>query len=266
MPSAIAAGSFGARLRGHRSRRGHTQEVLARTAGVSVRHLSCLETDKAAPSREMVLRLTRALELDLRERNTLLVCAGHAPVYRATPLDDGTMGAVSRALDAVLAQQDPFPAVVVDRCWNLQRLNRGAQRLLDVFLDPSRLPPHVARNPVLATLHPDGLRPYVVDWPAAATLLLERVERGHHAHPDDDERRVLLDEVRRLPDVAGLARTNPPPGAPAAVLELRRGPVSLSLFALITTVGTPLDVTAQEVVIESFFPVDGATEAWFRAG
>jgi transcriptional regulator with XRE-family HTH domain len=256
---------FARLLRMHRSRRRLSQEQLGLEAEVSARHLSCLETGKAYPSREMVRLLARVLDLDLRERNLLLVSAGFAPAFPASPLGGLDMAPVRRAIELLLEKQEPFGAVVVDRCWNVLRANAGARRLLARFLDAKRLPERIATNLVRATLHPEGLRPHIANWGEVAGIVLERLERAHHAHPGDDGRRELLEEVRGYP---GVGRTTPgavPAGAPAAVLHLRRGADQLRLFTLLTSIGTPLDVTAQELTLESFFPADDATDRWFRA-
>lgn len=253
-------------LRAHRTQRRWTQETLAFESRVSARHLSCLETGRSQPSREMVLLLARVLGLELRERNRLLVSAGYAAVYPVSPLNGPALAPVNRAIELLLAQQEPYGAVLIDRRWEVLRANAGAQRLLGAFLDPGALPPEVAGNLLRATLHPQGLRPYLVNWPEVVAVALERAEREHHAHPSDPGRRALLEELRSTPDVARLARGAPPGGAPVAVLHLRRDAVELRLFMLLTTIGTPVDVTAQELTIESFFPADEATERWFREG
>lgn len=255
---------FARLLRLHRVHRRLSQEQLGLEADVSARHLSCLETGKSRPSREMVLLLASVLGLELRDRNTLLASAGFAPVYPTTSLGSLAMAPVSRAIELLLDKQEPFGAFVIDRCWNVLRANAGARRLLDHFLDAEVLPARIATNLVRATLHPGALRPHVVNWEEVAGVVLERLERAHHAHPEDGERRSLLEEVRAYPDVGKIAPSAPPGGVPAAVLHLRRGADELRLFALLTTIGTPLDITAQELTIESFFPADDATDRWFR--
>lgn len=256
--------SFGRRLREHRTRSRRSQESLALDADVSPRHLSCLENGKARPSRSMVLELARVLGLSLREQNTLLVTAGFAPHFPATPLDDGAMAPVNRAIDLLLATQEPFGAMVIDRCWNVLRANEGARRLLATFLDPAEVPPEVLGNLVRASLHPKGLLPYVRNADELVSLVLDRLERAHLAHPTDEDRRALLEEVASYPSVVRRRRGATPPTAPVAVLHLRRGAVELRLFTLLTMVGSPIDVTAQELAIESFFPADDATDRWFR--
>lgn len=252
-------------LRTHRSRHRWSQEDLALEADVSPRHLSCLETGKARPSRDMVVQLARVLGLDLRERNALLVSAGFASMYPSTPLDGVAMAPVNRVIEFLLAQQEPYAGALIDRCWNVLRVNDGARRLLGAFLDPGEVPASIAQNLVRATLHPGGLRRHVVNWGEVSALVLERVERAHLAHPSDPERRALLEEIRAYPDVAGLPRRAPSGAVPVGMLHLRRGADELRLFTLLTSIGTPLDVTAEDLTIESLFPADEATERWFRA-
>lgn len=251
-------------LRTHRVRRRWSQEQLGFEAGVSPRHLSCLETGKASPSRDMVLRLAKVLDLELRERNSLLVSAGFAAAYPSNGLDRPAMAPVSRAIELLLAQQEPYGAILIDRAWNVLRVNRGAQRLLATFLKPQRVPAHIATNLVRAMISPDGLRPHIVNFAEVAAVVRDRVERAHHAHPFDEARHELLVELRGDPEIAALPAVTPELTAPMAVLHLRRGAEELRLFALLTTIGTPLDVTAQELTIESLFPADDVSERWFR--
>lgn len=259
---------FSRLLRAHRTRLRWSQEELALEADVSCRHLSCLETGKARPSREMVLHLAQVLGLELRERNIFLVGAGFASVYASTPLNGAAMAPVHRAIEFLLTQHEPYASLVIDRCWNVLRVNEGARRLLRAFLDPLDGPgpgAAIAQNLVRATLHPEGLRPHIVNWADVAALVMARVERAHLAHPSDRERRALLDEVRTYPDVASLPRSRLSSDVPVALLQLRRGEQELRLFTLLTSVGTPLDVTAEELTLETLFPADDATERWFAS-
>jgi transcriptional regulator with XRE-family HTH domain len=273
MPPSIpaAANAFGCSLRRHRAGRGWSQEHLALHSNVSPRHLSCLETGKAQPSREMVLRLAGALGLELRERNELLARAGFAAAFTANSLDEVGMAPLNRAIDLLLDHPAPCASVVVDRCWNVVRTNAAAQRLLATFVDPRRVPERVAKNLIRATVHPHALRPHIVNWSDVARVLQSRLEQAHAAHPEDEARFALLEEVRAALDPAETSPGPPTPpvvssasSSPAAVLHLRRGAVDLRLFTILATVGSPLDVTAQDLTIESFFPADEATERWFR--
>ena len=150
--------AFGQALREWRTRRGLSQLALAGDAGVSSRHLSFVETGRAQPSREMVLLLARALDVPLRDRNDLLSAAGYAPLYRATDLDAPALGQARRALDLVLRQQEPYPAIVIDRHWNILQANRGTARLVELFLEPSATA-ELGPNAMRLMLHPHGFRP-----------------------------------------------------------------------------------------------------------
>ncbi|MEZ4394407.1 MAG: helix-turn-helix transcriptional regulator [Polyangiales bacterium] len=256
--------AFGPLLRQQRAARGYTQERLAFDAEVSTRHLSFLETGRSSPSREMVLALGSALELPLRERNEMLLAAGFAPVYPASSLDEDTLEPVRRALDHLLAAHDPFGAVVVNRAWDLLRMNHGAQRLFAWAMPLCDAPPEVFSNVLRATLHPGGLRRCLANFDEVAAVLVERLQRERERELDPARRaalQALLDEAGPLPK----ARRGAPQG-PVMVLHLRKGDEALRVFTTITTLGTPIDVTAQELHIESYFAADEATERWFRDG
>src|SRR5689334_9200113 len=155
--------AFGAQLRAWRQTRNVSQEALADRAGVSARHLSFVENGRSQPSRELVLALAGALDVPLRERNTLLMAAGFAPAYQASPLEGQELVHLRRAIDHVLAQQEPFGAVVVDGQWNVLELNRGAAKLFARFPPASGSGLDAARNLLLGTFHPEALRPYIVN-------------------------------------------------------------------------------------------------------
>lgn len=257
------AHTFPGLLRHLRTGRRLSQEELAFRTRVSTRHLSCLETGKSRPSREMVLRLAGVLDLPLRERNTLLSGAGFAPVYPTSTLDSLELAPLRQAVDLIFEQQEPYGAVLLDRCWNVLRANQGAQRMLGHFLD-ARLAPRLASNLVRATLHPGALRPFIVNWDEVARLTLQRLQHECAMFPDDQERRALYEEVSAYPDLKNLNKPGVTIRAPFAVLHLKRGPDELRVFTLLTTIGTPLDVTAEELTIESYFPADPATTRWLQ--
>ena len=253
---------LGPLLREWRLARRLTQQVLADRAEISTRHLSFLETGRSQASREMVLVLGNALELPLRERNMLLGAAGFAPVYREHALEDAAMGHVRRALERLLAQQEPYPAVVMDRCWNVLRMNRGAVRLF-VRLCGGAPDPEIYGNLVVALYHPEGLRQVIVDWPQLAALLAERLHREAAAEPDSGGMRALRDRVLSFPGVPETMRQASFEGTPpvTAVFRLRAPDGGEArLFSMITSLGTPLDVTAEELKIELFFPADDDSE------
>jgi transcriptional regulator with XRE-family HTH domain len=258
--------TFGAQLRAWRLNRRFSQEALAARAGVSTRHLSFVETGRATPSRDLVLALAGALEVPLREHNTLLTAAGYAAVFRATPLAATELSQLRRAIDAVLAQQEPFGAVVVDASWNLLRANRGATRLLQALPPQGAAGLAVAGNLLLATLHREALGGYVVNWAEVAEALVSRLHRQVAARPEDEGLRQLLARVLALPGVPRTWRV-PVPGrtdAPFLAVHLRGPSLEVRLFTLLTSIGTPLDVTAEELHVEVMFPADAPSEAALR--
>lgn len=256
--------TFGALLRRHRSARGMSQERLARDAEISTRHLSCLETGRAQPSRTMVLVLGSALELTLRDRNALLEAAGFVAAYRDEPLDAPEAETLRRAVDLVLRGVEPNGAVACDRAWNLLAMNDGAARLFALFADLAEAPPDVMKNVLVATLHPLGLRPAIVNFEEVAALLLERERREHLRAADDPAFAQVRATLEAIPD---LPRPSVPPssaGGPFITVHLERGGVEARLFTTIATIGTAIDATAEELRIETYFPADEATAALVR--
>ena len=259
---------FARRLRWWRARRGHSQLALAHLTEISQRHLSFLELDRSRPSRAMVLRLAAALDLRFRERNQLLLAAGFAPLWREGRLGTDALAVVDRALDHMLDRQEPYPAIVVDRCWNLLRVNRAAGRLF-AFLaggapEASPTPPEV--NLVDAVLAPDQLRPLIVNWREVALGFVGYL-RSEASGDGAAETAALLERVRAYPDVPGPAELSEltPDQAPVLTIAFAKGGTVLNLFTTIATLGTPMDVTAQEIRIENFFPADAGSEAVLRS-
>lgn len=251
-------------LRQFRLWRRHTQEALAFSAELSTRHLSFLENGKAKPSRDMVQRLARALELDLRDHNALLGGAGFAPHYAEGNLDSLALAPVRRAIDLLFEKYEPYGAVLLDRSWNVMELNQGAQRLLAYFAPPA-IDMSTLGNIVRAIMHPDGLKESIVDWSALAAVVVDRLERDCAAVPAGDPRHQLLAEVLTYPDVEGARQLLPVTGGPTATVHLRKGNDEVRLFTMITTLGTPQDVTAQELAIEAYFPADEASARLLRS-
>jgi transcriptional regulator with XRE-family HTH domain len=257
---------FGALLRQWRRARRMSQEDLAEASEVSARHVSFLENGRSAPSRTMVLLLASALDLPLRERNLLLHAAGFASVYRESSLAPDEMTPMLRTLDLILGHQEPYPAVAVTRGWDLVRTNAAAARIFAGLMeDPSE--PAVARNVVHAVFHPKGLRPAIVNWDEVGQHLMDRLHRDAWVEGADGPHRALLDEVRRYPDVPSRFRVPDLAAAPEVCIpvHVKKGDVELRLFTTLTTLGTPIDVTAQELRIESYFPADEASDRWLRA-
>jgi transcriptional regulator with XRE-family HTH domain len=261
------AETFGGQLRAWRLARRVSQEELAGRAGISSRHMSFVENGKSQPSREVVLALAGALDIPLRERNTLLTAAGYAALYRASSLDSEDLVHLRAAIERILRQQEPYGAIVLDGHWNILRTNEGAATLMRHFPPTTADGAAAATNIVLATLHPGALRPYITNWTDVAAHLLARVHREIAARPGDDRLAELLARVLAQPGVPTEWRV-PSPGRaapPTLDVHLRSPTLEVKLFTMLTSIGTPLDVTAEELHIESYFPADAATEAALRA-
>lgn len=254
MPNA----SFGLLLRRWRAVRRLSQLHLSLDAEISTRHLSCVETGRAQPSREMVLRLSEALQVPLRERNALLLAAGYAPLYRHTSLDTPETDAARRAVELLMAQLEPYPVLVVDRYWNTLRMNAGAKRFLALFPGCDFGTPH---NGVRLVFHPQGLRPFIENWEAVAARIIRRVHREAADNPSDETLKRFLEELLGYPDVPSRWRMPDLDGAspPFLTIDYRWKNSTFRLFSVLTTLGTPLDVGLQELRIESFLPADEAT-------
>jgi transcriptional regulator with XRE-family HTH domain len=258
------ASSVGALLQYWRKLRHLSQLALANEADVSPHHVCFVETGRARPSREMVLLLAKALDVPLRERNALLLAAGFAPMYRETKLDAPELGQVRLALDAILRQQEPFPAVVMNRSWDVLATNEAAQRFF-AFLLGHRTAVAPA-NVIKMMFHPTGLRPYVDNWEAVAEALVQRMHREAVAGVRDDATARLLEEILAYPDVPRQLRKPNVDAAVVPVLPVRfvKDGRTFNYFSTVTTLGTPLDVTLEEIRIECFFPADTNTERLAR--
>jgi transcriptional regulator with XRE-family HTH domain len=257
---------FGRLLRQWRAQRGLSQLGLSVEAGVSSRHLSFVETGRAQPSREMVLLLARTLDVPLRDRNDLLIAAGYAPVYRRTGLDAPAMTPVRRALDFILRQQEPYPALVLDRHWNVLKVNEGSARVQAHFLDATAVARLGPPNAMRLMFHPQAFRPFIVNWEATAASLIQWLHRDAASGFGDAATRALLGELLTYPDVPRQWRRLDLDASTTPVLpiEFSRGDVTLRYFTTLTSLGTPHDITLQELRIESFFPADEATEVATR--
>jgi transcriptional regulator with XRE-family HTH domain len=247
-------------LRDWREDRRRSQMDLAIDVGVSTRHLSFVETGKSKPSPELVLALAEHLDVPLRERNSMLLAAGYAPRYPQTPLDGEAMAAVRTALAGLLRAHDPYPAVVVDRGWDVVLTNQGAQGFLD------GVAPHLLQGPLNSyriTLHPEGMAPRIENFAEWAHDMLATLDR-QVAVTRDPRLRDLLDEVTSYPNVAALDGTWRTRGATPTVvvpLQLRVGDFTQSWFSTNTSIGTPVDITLDELHVELFHPADEATAA-----
>ncbi len=249
---------IGPLLKTWRSRRRLSQLDLALEAGVSTRHLSFVETGRARPSEQMVLHLAEQLDVPLRERNRLLLAAGYAPVYAQRALDAPELGPVKDALDQLLASHEPFPAIVVDRGWNLVAANRAIAMLTEGAA-PQLLEPPV--NALRLALHPDGMAKRIINYGEWRAHLLRDLAAQADAS-GDDALYALHEELKAYPGEQG------EPAEQAVFVPLRiRGPQDqeLRFLSTRTTFATAVDVTVSELAIESFFPADAPTAAAIRA-
>ena len=254
--------AFGRLLRQWRTRHRMSQLDLAVEAGVSSRHVSFIETGRTQPSREMVLLLAHVLNMPLRNCNDLLMAAGYAPIYRETGLDAPTMAQARQALDFILRQQEPYPALVLDRHWNVLKVNEGSARVQAVFLDPASVAGLGPPNAMRLMFHPKAFRPWIVNWEPTAASLIQWLHRDVATGFADAETRALLEELLSYPDTPRQWRALDLDASPAPFLpiEFRKDDLVLRYFTTLTMLGTPHDITLQEVRVESFFPADEATE------
>lgn len=253
----------GALLRQWRARRGKSQLDLSLDTGVSQRHISFIEVGRSQPSRQMLIDIATALDMPLRDRNTLLLAGGYAPVYPDGTWDGPEMRAITNALERMLRQHEPFPALVMDRYWNVLMTNHAAPLFFGRFCDLSARPS--PRNLLELIFDPAGMRPFIADFSAVAQSLIQRVHHELVGRVVDDKSKKLLERLLAFPDVdlpsmaAGQAAM---PVIPLSFIDKGR---RLNYFSMVTTVGTPQAVAAQELRIECMFPADEETEALHAA-
>lgn len=259
--------SFGTLLRQWRDLRNFSQLDLALSSEVSQRHISFLESGRAKPSQEMVLQLATVLEIPLRQQNLLLSAAGFAPIHTETDLSAPEMAPVRKAIDLMLCQHEPYPAFAIDRYWNLLLTNQGATRLLAAFIAPEQLRSLFYAdgkiNLMRVMFHPQGLRQFIVNWESIASHALQRLHRETLVERDSDFSTALLNELMSDPDIERIWQTERRRTAQHALLlsvHLQRDELELKFFSTIATLGTPYDITLQELRIECMFPADDATE------
>jgi transcriptional regulator with XRE-family HTH domain len=251
---------FPALLRHWRTRRGLSQLDLALAADVSPRHVSFLETGRAQPSREMVLRLGATLGVPLRDQNEMLRAAGLPDEFTEPRLADGLPAGVAQAIERMLAQHEPFPLTVLDRHYHVLRTNQGATQVFSRFVaDPSALPTRL--NAFAMLFDPRLLRPFVVEWEQVARAFTARLHRETLVRAGDTELAALLRSLFEYPDVPELWR-QPDftiPSDPTLTLRLRRDDLSLAFLTTLTVFNAPQNVTLEELCLESYFPLDDAT-------
>lgn len=239
-------------LRYWRQQRGKSQLDLSFDTGISQRHLSFVESGRSVPSRDLLLRISERLDVPLRERNALLLTSGYAPIYDECAWDAPEVAVIMQAVDRMLLQQEPHPALVMDGYWNVVRTNEAAARFFGSFIDLAvRKPP---RNLLHLMFDPEGMRPFVENWEIVAAGLLQRVYREAPGHSIDTKMAALLRDLRRYRGVDEL-RPIPKMDTPVLPITFLKGEERFPYFSLITTVGTPQYVSAQELRIECMFPV-----------
>lgn len=261
--------SFGALLRHWRTARKLSQLELALESTVSQRHLSFLESGRARPSQQMVLQLAEVLEVPLRERNTLLTAAGFAPFYRQRGLSEQDMAPVHNALTRTLAHHEPYPAVVIDREYDVLLANRAFTALITLFGEPAEVwaaccpdgPPNLLR----LTFHAAGARPFIRNFDDVGPFMIQRVYR-ELAAMQNNKAFAFITSLRNDTSIPAhwlhaSSNATPPPVLP---LVLGRDGLELRLFSMISTFGTPHDITTDEIRVETFFPEDSASEALLK--
>jgi transcriptional regulator with XRE-family HTH domain len=256
----LPASELGVLLRHWRDIRGKSQLDLSLDTGVSQRQISFIESGRSVPGRQTLLEIAQALDIPLRDRNPLLLAAGYAPIYSEGPWNAPEMQGVTRALERILRQHEPFPAVVMDRYWNVLMTNEAAPRFFNCFTDmAARKGP---RNLLHLVFDPSGMRPFVANWEDVAKSLFQRVYRESVGRVIDERTKELMAALLAYPDVKTEWK-NPIALSAMPVIPIgfvKDGKV-LNYFSMVTTVGTPQTIAAQELRIECMFPVDEATEA-----
>ncbi len=259
-PSRTSVGSL---LRHWRQVRHLSQLDLAVTSGVSQRHLSFVETGKSHPSRQLLVHLARVLEIPLRDRNALLQAAGFAAVYPQSGWDDEQVRPAREAIEFLLRRHEPYPAVVLDRRWNLVAANPAAQRMIATFASPEGLEA-AEGNAMRLIVHPAGLRRSIVNWDEVGGHMADRIRREAASYPDDAELASLADEL--LATIGEVPHAAPDATPPMTIeTQMRADEVDVSTISMLATVGGALDVTLSELVVELFFPADPTSAATLEA-
>ena len=254
---------FCEQLRFWRKRKGLSQLDLSLEAGVSSRHISFLETARAKPSKEMVLLLADALDIPLRDRNKLLTHAGFAEHYERTPIDQDKMQHLQYALTSMLQRQEPYPAIVLDWDWNIVMSNQGYQRFAEQI---KGMHPEFSesKNMMEMLFDPNGLKPFIRNWEEVASVTIQRLHQEKMVNPD--RHIALLEKLFSYPDTPEDWRQinlQQQPN-PMVYVDFELGGIKIKFFSTLTSFGTPIDITAQELIIEQYYPADDATRIMFE--
>lgn len=258
--------AFGALLRQSRTERGLSQLALSLSSGLSQRHISFLESGRSAPTRQSIDRLGSALGLTLRQTNTLLTAAGFAHAYRESTLSSEELRPYNESLEFLLRQHEPNPAYVIDRFWNLQMENQASVRFRQVLTGAPEPISRVGLNVMRAVLDPAGLRQCLRNGDTVACVLLARLRAEAALAPTDPAFAAYVQEMTSLADLADESppSTNEVFDLATLPLEFRHGEQTLTFFTMIATLGTPLDVTLQELRLETLFPADELTRKFLN--
>jgi transcriptional regulator with XRE-family HTH domain len=257
MPKKTDLGDLLKEWRGLRRR---SQLDVSVDTGISQRQISFIESGRSVPSRPTLMSIAQALDIPLRERNVLLLAAGYAPLYSEAAWNSNEMKSISKALQRVIAQHEPYPAIVMDRYWNVLLTNSAAPQFFNCFIDMSARPS--PRNLLHLLFDPQGMRPHIANWNALAKALIQRVYREAVGHIVDRQTKELVTELLAYPDVRSDWRVPDTPGtSPMIPISFIKDNATMSYFSLLTTVGTPQSIAAQELRIECMYPADDATEA-----
>ncbi len=250
---------LGPLLRYWRATRGKSQLDLSLDTGVSQRHISFIENGRSVPSRQTLFEIAQALDMPLRERNTLLLAAGYAPIYTEGAWNAPELQSITKALERILRQHEPFPAVVMDRYWNVTITNNAAPRFFNCFIDMAKRKP--PRNLLHLMFDPEGMRPYIANWKDVTAGLLQRVYRESVGRVVDGKTGELLNTLQAYPDVkTDWKKPQSLSTMPYIPIGFIKDGKTMNFFSLVTTVGAPLSITAQELRMECMFPADEESE------
>jgi len=246
-------------LKEWRGLRRRSQLEVSVDSGISQRQISFIESGRSVPSRSTLMNIAAALDIPLRERNVLLLAAGYAPLYSNAAWNSGEMKSINRALQRVIAQHEPYPAIVMDRYWNVLLTNSAAPRFFGCFVDMSaRTSP---RNMLHLIFDPKGMRPFIANWQSLAEAMVQRVYRETVGHIVDQQTKDLVASLLAYPDVQSDWRASETTGAsPMIPMSFVKDGAVMNYFSLLTTVGTPQTIAAQEIRVECMYPADDETE------
>lgn len=260
--SKLPAGELGDLLRYWRKLRGKSQFDLSLDTGGSQRHISFVESGRSVPSRQILMEIGQALDIPLRDRNLLLLAGGYAPIYSEGAWNTPEMESITGVLEKMLRQHEPFPAVVMDRYWNVLMANESTPRFFNSFTEMAvqKSP----RNILHLMFDPERMRPFIANWESVAKSLIERVYRESVGRVIDEKTKELITALHAYPGVKADWKSPKVPSAgptmPMIPIGFMRDKNVLNYFSMITTVGTPQTVTAQELRMECMYPVDEETE------